>query len=236
MKKYLIIFLLIMLFSFQSFAQTMRGWTDTEILSWYGGYPLSKDLITNNIFSFEFLKFSTSFGKASPIQKLGIGTELIDMNIYGKDDNGSATLFPLMLHFIPWMKFKTYAYQPIERTTPGPYGKGTIIYYDPSKTGYEGGVSSSVELTLKITLWGLGDDITKPDGTTKRQWNKKYFNLRTAYVYNLRSKKKGEMGVSNGFGFKICAEINNYLIFENGKAIYAPHFGIRLVGGILEIN
>jgi hypothetical protein len=236
MKNFLFISLLCVFFPYQSFSQTVHGWKNFEFLSIYGGFPFSKDLITKNIFSMEFLRFSTSFRQASPIQKFGIGTELFDMNIYGKDDNGSVTLFPLILHYIPWMRFETYAYQPIKRTTPGPYGKDKIYYYDPDETNYEGGVSSSLEFTLKSTLWGLADDITKPDGTTKRQWNKKYFILRTAYVYNLRSKKKGEMGVSNGFGFKMSAEINNYLIFENGKAIYAPHVGIRLVMGILEIN
>jgi hypothetical protein len=233
MKKLILISIISTIIALSASSQSKQGWTNTEFVTFYGGLLFSDSSTKRSVYSVEFLKFSVSLGRASNYQKIGVGTALAEVNVVG-NYKPFGTILPLYLQFIPWMKIRSYAYQPIKSSSKDSFGNTTLTY-DPTKTSYEDGAKAFIAITLVGTLWGLGEDKTLSDGSQVRQWNVKYFNGRIALIKNLRIKSKGTMGVSNGFGFNVSAEINNYIFFENKEVRYVPNIGVRLfMGSILE--
>lgn len=128
MKKLILTGMFTVVFIFSAISQSKYGWREGVVFSGAIQHPLSIKSNTNFGYSLEGFKFSTSFGKASPYQKFGIGISLVDYNY----NNGElSSLLPIYLIMIPWIKLKTYGFQPIEYKGTDDLGR-TGYYYNPN--------------------------------------------------------------------------------------------------------
>jgi hypothetical protein len=226
MRRTIFILIFIFYYSIFSFSQNNEkyGWNISDVFNIGYGYNSHEKKL--DITSLDFVKLSTSFGKATPYQRFGIGSEICEVVNF---NNGYfASFFPINLHFIPWMKVETFENYDIQNESR--YREGNYMVhsysYDPNKTIYNKGMRSAILLTLSGTFWsayfpkGAPDDLEKP-------LDKKLFNFRAAYIYNFKPISKNRH-FGQGTYLSMSAEINNYTLFLNGKVNYFPSIGLRL--------
>lgn len=221
------IFILIVVFSkiFSLFSQENEkyGWNNLEWFNIAGGYKFSEKEL--GITSMDFVKFSTSIGKASPYQSFGIGTEVLEvMNFH----TGSfANICPITLYFIPWMDIEAFEYYDYKDN--GTYTQGNYTYhsykYDPNVTIYKNEIRSAIMLSLSGTFWGAYYPAGDRDGMVI-PWDKKVFNFRAAYVHNFKKISKNRSYYAHLFS-TMSAEFNYNVLFINSNVNYFPNIGLR---------
>jgi hypothetical protein len=228
MKRKLLILLLGFCYSLYFYSQEneKRGWSIFEFFNMGLGYRFNEKKI--GITTVDFIKYSTSLGKATPYQRFGIGSELFE--VVNFQEGCFITPFPINLHFIPWMKLETYEYYDYQDR--GSYRQGNYIVhsysYDPNKTIYTKAMQSAFLITLSGSFWS----IYKPKGFYTAADEEDFrvksnsFNCRASYILNLTAKEKNRGLFERNFS--ISADFNNYVAFFNGKYIYLPSISLKL--------
>lgn len=161
----------------------------------------------------DLFKLGLSFGKAYPYSKFGFGTTVIEINPV------TISFCPVQLYYIPWMKIKQIATQPLDHEDSRYY------YYDPSQTAYMENVRHAVKLSASATAWGERYETEEGYILDKSIYDLKYLNLRAEYVFYFALSKKVMQFYQM---MSLSVGVNNFIFSDFGEFKYRPYLDLRL--------